>query len=129
MRKGIVAIALGLTALFAVSACMPTDPQGAVEHWWGDLTPCANQIVQRESGWNPAAVSPGGGNIGLFQINATHKAWIASELGYSWEDLKDPAKNARTAKVIYNKAQAQYGDGWQPWRLTGGTIPNGGCPA
>src|SRR5699024_567143 len=129
IRTGIAAVAIGFTALFAATACMPTDPQGAVQHWWGDLTPCANRIVQRESGWNPNAVSPGGGNIGLFQLNAYHQTWIKNELGYDWNDLKEPAKNARAAKVLYNKAAAQYGDGWQPWRLSGRAIRGGGCPA
>lgn len=129
LRSGMVAIALGVTALFIASACEPNTPREAVQHHWGSLTPCANRIVQRESGWNPAAVSPGGGNIGLFQLNAYHKTWIRNELGYSWQDLKQPSKNARAARVLYNKAQAQYGDGWQPWRLSGRAIRGGGCPA
>src|SRR5699024_4592368 len=119
LRTGFAAIALGVTMLVTAAACMPEDPHGAVDHWWGDLAPCAGRIVQRESGWNPDAVSPGGGNIGLFQLNATHATWIRNELGYTWEQLKEPPKNARAAKVLYNKAQAQYGDGWQPWRLNG----------
>lgn len=128
-RTGIAAVALGITALFVAAACEPATPQQSVEMFWKDLTPCANRIIQRESGWNPAAVSPGGGNIGLFQLNAYHKTWIRNELGFTWEDLKKPTLNAAAAKVLYDKAVAQYGDGWQPWRLSGRAIRGGGCPA
>jgi len=129
LRLGIAAAAVGAVAILS-TACQPAaTPQQAVQRHWGSLTPCANRIVQRESRWNPGAVSPGGGNIGLFQLNSYHKTWIRNELGYSWNDLKNASKNAHAAKVLYNKAVSQYGDGWQPWRLSGRAIRGGGCPA
>lgn len=124
----IIAVAVAAVALL-ITACQPATPRQAVKTQWGRNYACAARVVQRESGWNPNAVSPGGGNIGLFQMNAYHKTWIRNELGYSWNDLKDPAKNAHAAKVLSTKAYHQYGDGWQPWRIGGGVRPGGGCPA
>jgi hypothetical protein len=129
VRVSLAACGVGIVALFT-TACGPTSPQDAVRSHWGDrLYPCAAKIVQRESRWTPTAVSPGGGNIGLFQLNSYHKTWIKNELGYSWTDLKDAKKNAHAAKVLSAKAHKQYGDGWQPWRLDGRARPGGGCPA
>lgn len=124
----IIAVAIASVALL-ITACQPITPRQAVKGHWGHNFDCADRIIQRESGWNPDAVSPGGGNIGLFQMNAYHKTWIKNELGYSWNDLKDPSKNAHAAKVLSTKAYNQWGDGWQPWRLDGSIRPGGGCPA
>ena len=129
LRLTVAAGAIGAVALLG-TACQPTrSPQAAVKQYFGSQTTCANRIVQRESRWVPTAVSAGGGNIGLFQINKVHAGWISRELGYSYSSLTDPYRTAHTAKVIYNKAQAAYGDGWQPWRIGGKAIRGGGCPA
>lgn len=126
LRTSIAAVGVGFAALIA-TACQ--TPQDAVRDRWGDrLYPCASKVIQRESGWNPEALSPGGGNIGLFQINKVHATWIRNELGYDWNELTDAAKNAHAAKRLSEKAHAAYGDGWQPWRLDGSIRP-GVCPA
>lgn len=128
VRTSLAVMGVGIIAV-AGTACTST-PQDAVRQQWGDrLYDCAAKVVKRESGWNPAAVSPGGGNIGLFQLNKYHATWIKNELGYSWSDLKDANKNAHAAKVLSAKAHKAYGDGWQPWRLDGKARPGGGCPA
>ena len=129
LRRSLAAVGFGLVALLTV-ACMPAPtPQDAVRQQWGDrLYPCAARIVQRESRWVPTAVSRGGGNVGLFQINKYHATWIRNELGYSWSELTDATKNAHAAKVLSTKAHKAYG-GWQPWRLDGKARPGGGCPA
>lgn len=130
VRLSVAAAAVGAAGILGATACQPVNtPQAAVQQRWGSLTSCANRIVQRESRWVPTAVSPGGGNIGLFQINKYHAGWISRELGYSWNDLKNASANAHAAKVLYDKAARQYGDGWQPWRLSGNAIRGGGCPA
>lgn len=128
-KAGVLAIvAISAIALLS-TACQPATARQAVQTRWGKHFACADRVIQRESRWQPTAVSPGGGNIGLFQLNAYHKTWIRNELGYTWEQLKDPAKNAHAAKVLSDKAHKQYGDGWQPWRLDGRARPGGGCPA
>ncbi|MBI4020379.1 MAG: lytic transglycosylase domain-containing protein [Candidatus Aenigmarchaeota archaeon] len=45
-------------------------------------------IIQRESGWNPSALSPKGA-IGLMQLLPS----TAAQYGYSASDMYDPAKN------------------------------------
>lgn len=132
LRRRTLRTTLAITAAGAVgmvtTACVPTDNYEAVERWWHNHMDCASRIIDRESGWNADAVSPGGGNIGLFQINKVHASWIQDRYGWSFSELKDPNKNARVAKALSNQAYDYYGDRWQPWRLDGKPRPSG-CPA
>lgn len=90
---------------------------------------CAKRIVKRESNYQADAVSPGGANIGLFQINRVHTTWIRNTYGYAFAELTDATKNAKVARGLSDAAQAYYGDRWQPWRYGGQVIRGGGCPA
>jgi soluble lytic murein transglycosylase-like protein len=65
-------------------------------------------VARCESGLNPAAVSRGGGNWGLFQINTAHRRRVAN-MGYQWEDLLDPRVNTLVAHSIFSE------QGWRPW--------------
>ena len=65
-------------------------------------------VAQCESGLNPGAISRGGGNWGLFQINTAHRSRVA-RMGYQWEDLLDARVNALVAKSIFDE------QGWRPW--------------
>ncbi|HDN25526.1 MAG TPA: lytic transglycosylase domain-containing protein [Thioploca sp.] len=58
-------------------------------------------IIQRESGWNTSAVSPGAGAIGLMQIMPSTGRGFC---GLTWEQLFDPIKNINCG-VRYFKAQ------------------------
>lgn len=129
IKKTIAALSLVLFTLMlstALTACSPKQvAQAHIRNNFGSLAPCAERIVQRESRFQAGAISPGGGNIGLFQINKVHAPWIQRKYGYSWNSLTDPGKNAKVAKGLYDEAARMYGDGWQPWRLRRGS----GCPA
>lgn len=60
------------------------------------------RIAHCESTNNPEAVSPGGGNHGLFQLNVVHD--------WDREKVYDPEYNTRYAmQVIYPI------HGWRPW--------------
>lgn len=123
----LLGVALAAVVMVAgVGACTPENrAKQAIAQYWGADTACANRIVYRESRYQAAAVSPTN-DYGLFQLNATANAqWIRNELGYTLQDLKDPYKNSRAARVLYGKAQQMWGDGWKPWRLRSGS----GCPA
>jgi hypothetical protein len=65
-------------------------------------------VARCESHLNPKAISRGGGNWGLFQINTAHRGRVAA-MGYQWEDLLDARVNALVAKSIFDE------QGWQPW--------------
>jgi hypothetical protein len=65
-------------------------------------------VARCESHLNPKAISRGGGNWGLFQINTAHRGRVAA-MGYQWEDLLDARVNALVAKSIFDQ------QGWQPW--------------
>ena len=88
-------------------------PSGSVEEaiaaYFGDVYDQAYNVARCESGLNPEAVSPGGGNWGLFQINTVHQQRVAN-MGYSWDQILDPWVNAAVARSIYDDA-----GGWGPW--------------
>jgi soluble lytic murein transglycosylase-like protein len=119
-----------VAVMFASAACTPKmSPQEAVRKHWGKLTPCAERIVKRESGYNPEAVNKSSGATGLFQLMPSHARWIKSKFGYDFSEMKDAEKNAEVAKALSAEAYRYWGDGWQPWRLSSRAIPGGGCPA
>ena len=122
---GAVAMAV---ALFATTACSPQDvAQVAVDsHWPAHTRDCAMRVIAAESGYRADARSAGGGNLGLFQVNSVHDAWIQRTFGYRWADLTDPMKNAQVAQALSLDSHRRTGDGWAPWRF-GGANPTG-CP-
>jgi hypothetical protein len=105
---------LGLVALvviggLAVGACDTGDAvTDAINREFGPIAAQATAIAKCESSLNPNAISPGGGNYGLFQINISHRAWVES-LGYSWSQILDPFVNSHIARLLYNQS------GWYPW--------------
>ncbi|MDZ7677735.1 MAG: transglycosylase SLT domain-containing protein [Acidimicrobiales bacterium] len=68
----------------------------------------AIRVAHCESTLRHDAISPGGGNWGLFQINTVHRQRVAN-LGYSWDQMLLPLENARVAADIWAE------QGWGPW--------------
>jgi len=100
------AIALAVV-LFALSGC---TPEWWIEHNFGPATDAAVRVARCESNLNPAAVSPGGGNHGLFQINNVHAATFEAVTGAPWASGRyDAGKNAQFARWLYDSS------GWGPW--------------
>jgi hypothetical protein len=81
---------------FADKGATPAQQQQAVE------------VARCESGLNPAAVSPGGGNWGLFQINRVHAGRV-NAMGFNWSDMTHSWENAQVAAELWSQA------GWSPW--------------
>lgn len=71
-------------------------------------------IMWRESRCQPEADS--GPDHGLTQINQIHTQWI-TDLGWTLEEMKDPAKNLRFAWLLYSGREANGQCGWTPWSL------------
>lgn len=69
----------------------------------------ARQVAFCESRLDPDAVSPGGGNHGLFQINNVHRQSFTEVTGQPWSQVYHPAYNAWFAKWLYDQS------GWRPW--------------
>lgn len=96
----------------AAAPVPPPDPGSVqaiiVEVFGSDPGQAAIGVARCESGLNPGAVSRGGGNWGLFQINTVHRKRVAA-MGYQWEDLLDARTNSIVARSIYVE------QGWQPW--------------
>ena len=51
-------------------------------------------------------------SVGLFQINAQAHGDKLSKLGYTSDDLRDPVKNAKVAKMVYDEV-----GGFTPWSV------------
>lgn len=69
----------------------------------------AVRVARCESRLDPEAVSPGGSNVGLMQINVVHKG-LAARMGYSWGQMLQAAPNLAVARAVYDAA-----GGWSPW--------------
>ena len=72
-------------------------------------------VMWRESRCQPDADS--GPDHGLTQINQIHTQWI-TDLGWTLEEMKDPAKNLRFAWLLYSGREANGQCGWTPWSLS-----------
>lgn len=71
-------------------------------------------VMWRESRCQPDADS--GPDHGLTQINRIHTKWI-TDLGWTLEEMKDPALNLRFAWLLYSGREANGQCGWTPWSL------------
>jgi len=97
--------AAGLACL-ALGAC---TPQAWIQEVFGPDAGAATSVAECESSLNPAAVSPGGGNYGLFQINSVHRDTFTAVTGQSWDQIFSAEWNTKFAKYLYDR------QGWQPW--------------
>ena len=96
--------------VLALSAC---TPQEIIWHYFHDhgnhVVEQANRVASCESGHNPQAVSPGGGNHGLFQINNVHRQQFEAVTGAPWSERYNPVHNTRYAEYLWET------QGWSPW--------------
>lgn len=81
----------------------------AIAHWFPDLYDSAYGVAHCESTLDPGAISAGGANWGLFQINTVHRDDFEAYTGHPWADVLDADLNAMYARKLYD------GDGWGPW--------------
>lgn len=110
MKKTVLIAIVALGLLAVCSACTPVQASlGAIKAAFpASQYNKAVQVATCESDLNPAAVSPGGGNFGLFQINKVHAPELA-KMGYSWSQITNPTVNAKLARQIYDES------GWKAW--------------
>ena len=104
--KRILVIAVLALGLLLASACeaTPVAPKDAIKQAFPTSQfDKAVAVAKCESGLNPKAVSPGGGNWGLFQINRVHEKTLNS-MGYSWSQITDPVVNSKLARKIYDSS-------------------------
>lgn len=86
------------------------DALGAIAAHFGDVYDSAVRVADCESSLDPGAVSPGGGNWGLFQINTVHRADFEAFTGRPWSAVLEADANAAYARKLYDG----HG-GWGPW--------------
>ena len=103
--------ALGLAACDNnAQADTPSPAQDAITQAFGPIADQAMGVARCESHLDPNAVSRGGGNWGLFQINTVHRSSFESVTGQPWSNVLDPYANAQFAAWLYNQS-----GGWGPW--------------
>ena len=89
----------------------------AISQGWPDnpvVLKTLNRIMWRESRCTADADS--GPDHGLMQINQIHSKWL-DDLGWTHEDMKDPAANLRFAWLLYSGREANGQCGWTPWAI------------
>lgn len=100
-----------LLLVFALSACTAEDMIRFAFAERG-ATPAqqdqAIRVARCESSLHAGAISPGGGNWGLFQINTVHRGRVQA-MGYQWNDMLRGFENAQVAADIWAE------QGWRPW--------------
>lgn len=99
-------VAATLLAVSTLSGC-------SVEGWIGAFFPGdyerARNIAWCESRLDPGAMSPGGGNHGVFQINNVHRRSFTQVTGQPWSAVYEAQWNVMFAKWLYEQ------EGWDPW--------------
>ena len=91
--------------------------QTAIEAGWPNERKVLDRlgfVMWREARCQPDADS--GPDKGLTQINQIHTKWI-TDLGWTHEQMKDPALNLRFAWLLYSGREANGQCGWTPWSL------------
>jgi hypothetical protein len=91
-----------------VAPAAPGSVEAVIAEVFGSHAAAAIGVARCESGLRPEAISRGGGNWGLFQINKVHRGRV-ERMGYQWNDLLDARVNALVAKSIFDE------QGWGPW--------------
>lgn len=86
------------------------DAAAAVRKYFGDVFDSAWGVSGCESGHDPSAISPGGGNYGLFQINYTWSDEFPAVTGLPYYNgALNADANAKFARWLYDRS------GWGPW--------------
>ena len=88
-------------------AALVVDLQGTIVFLPNEMAHDASTVIECESHWDRYAVGSRG-ERGLLQIHPIHLGRIQS-LGYSWDDMFDPAANLAVAESIW------WERGWWPW--------------
>lgn len=106
MRNRTARLAAAAVGVLTLGACTPQD---VIHTIFGPAGQEATAVAACESGLNPGARSPGGGNHGLFQINNVHRHAFEQVTGKPWAEVYNPIYNTAFAKWLYDQ------QGWRPW--------------
>lgn len=103
-----------VAALVLVLCLASCTPEQMIWHAFKERGASDEQVQQAirvancESTLRAGAISPGGGNWGLFQINTIHRGRVEA-MGHRWDDMLKGYENARVAADIWAE------QGWRPW--------------
>jgi hypothetical protein len=112
-------------ATTTTSTTVPTDAKCPglwpfISAWWPtDQAHTVDRIAYAESRCIPDVVNSNGADIGVMQVNWPTWSQFVTDLGYTRDDLANPAVNLLIAKLISEEAEA-IGWRWcQPWDNSG----------
>lgn len=113
-RTRVLSFVASLVMVGALAGCYPTGqdeatPPAEIIRVVFDGNESAVRVADCESSLNPEAVSPGGGNHGLFQLNSVHRDDFEAVTGQSWSMVLDAYWNTVYARHLYDD------QGWRPW--------------
>ena len=109
MKRTLLILVLAFGLIWGSTACTAESiARDAIRYYFPVRYEKALAVATCESGLRADAISPGGANWGLFQINRVHEGRVRS-LGYTWSQMLDPYVNTRVALSIYKES------GWAPW--------------
>jgi hypothetical protein len=113
VKRIVLPLVAAIALLVGASGCTPeAESRDAITKWFPDWAEAkAIRVADCESGLNPDAISPGGGNWGLFQLNRTTWEPTARSMGYTWSQVLDPYINSKIALQVYKAA----GNSFSPW--------------
>lgn len=114
-RTRVLSLVASLVVVVALAGCYPTGqtsetpPDQIISAVFTENAQSAISVADCESSLDPSAVSPGGGNHGLFQINTVHRDDFEAVTGQPWSMVLDPYWNTVYARHLYDD------QGWRPW--------------
>lgn len=112
--KRILPIFLAAGLLLGATGCTREDiaRDAIVQYFpvWAEQK--ATAVAHCESRLNPGAISPGGGNWGLFQINRATWEPTVNRMGYRWDEVLNPYINAKIALYIWHDV---HNNSWSAW--------------
>lgn len=113
MKRIVLPLVATVALLIGASGCTPeAASRDAITKWFPDWAEAkAIRVANCESRLNPKAISSGGANWGLFQLNRRTWEPTARSMGYTWDQVLDPYINSKLALQIYKAA----GNSFSPW--------------
>ena len=112
MKRLALSLAVVVGLVTGLSACdESSNVQSAIQQSFPEKGTHAKavRVADCESDLNPRAVSAGGKNHGLFQINSVHRSSFEAVTGQPWSEIYNAYYNAQFARHLYDSS------GWQPW--------------
>lgn len=113
-----------ISAVYQQGYCLEYVDEALQTGWESQEILQLTKIMYRESRCDPLACGiPDRPDLrhcrdwGLMQVNDHSWKTTIRSMGLEMEDMWDPWWNLFFARLLFDKAEAAYGCGWQPWNI------------